>query len=80
MRDDLRGLCQELNLSENVRYPILGALYHEPGAIARHDAVAWGYARGAFQSGVEIHQHTEVTGFEIEGNRVTRVKTRRGEV
>ena len=80
MRDDLRRLCPELNLSENVRHPILGALYHEPRAIARHDAVAWGYARGAFQSGVEIHQHTEVTGFEIEGNKVTRVKTQRGDI
>jgi len=43
--------------------PILGALFHEPGAIARHDAVAWGYGRGADRRGVEIHQQTEVTGF-----------------
>ncbi len=46
----------ELNLSDDVRYPILGALYHPPGAIARHDAVAWGYARGAAQRGAELHQ------------------------
>ena len=40
----------------------MGALFHEPGAIARHDAVAWGYGRGADRRGVEIHQETEVTG------------------
>ena len=45
-----------------MRYPILGALYHPPGAIARHDAVAWGYARGAARRGVEIHTQTEVIG------------------
>jgi sarcosine oxidase subunit beta len=47
--------------------PILGALYHAPGAIARHDAVAWGYGRGATQRGVEIHQNTEVLSVEVEG-------------
>lgn len=46
--------------------PILGALYHAPGAIARHDAVAWGYGRGADRRGVAIHQNTEVLGIEIE--------------
>lgn len=79
-RDDLRRLCPELNLSEDVRYPILGALYHPPGAIARHDAVAWGYARGAADRGVEIHQGTEVTGLTVEKGRVTAVETTRGTV
>ena len=45
--DEIREICPQLDLSEDVRYPILGALYHPPGAIARHDAVAWGYARAA---------------------------------
>jgi sarcosine oxidase subunit beta len=76
--DDLRTLCPELNLSREVRYPILGALYHPPGAIIRHDAVAWGYARAAWRRGVEIHQHTEVTGIRIEQSRVTGVETTRG--
>ncbi len=58
--------------------PIYGALYHPPGAIARHDAVAWGYARGADQRGVEIHQKTAVTGIEIEDNEVAGVHTDRG--
>jgi sarcosine oxidase, subunit beta len=60
--------------------PVLGALYHEPGAIARHDAVAWGYARGADRLGVEIHQETEVTGIELKDGRVSRVRTNRGSI
>jgi sarcosine oxidase, subunit beta len=60
--------------------PVLGALYHEPGAIARHDAVAWGYGRGAHLRGVEIHQQTEVQGIEIASGRVCAVLTNRGRV
>ena len=78
--DDLRRLCPELNLSREVRYPILGALYHPPGAIIRHDAVAWAYARAAWHRGVEIHQHTEVTGIRVEQGRVTGVETSHGTV
>ena len=40
-------LCPQLNVSEAATYPIMGALYHPPGGIIRHDAVVWGYARGA---------------------------------
>lgn len=58
--------------------PIHGALYHPPGAIARHDALAWGYARGADQRGVEIHQKTAVTGIEIAGDAVAGVHTDKG--
>lgn len=78
--DDIRRLCPSLNLSEKVRYPILGALYHPPGSIARHDAVAWGYARGAASRGVEIHTNTEVTGILQEKGRVTGVETSRGTI
>src|SRR3984957_12062822 len=46
--------------------PVVGALYHAPGAIARHDAVAWGYGRGADRRGVAIHQNTEVFAIELE--------------
>ncbi|MBM3484984.1 MAG: FAD-dependent oxidoreductase, partial [Alphaproteobacteria bacterium] len=59
---------------------VLGALYHAPGAIARHDAVAWGYGRGADRRGVEIHQNTEVTGIDVEGWRIARVRTTRGDI
>lgn len=58
--------------------PILGALYHAPGSVARHDAVAWGYGRGANQRGVEIHQQTEVLGIDVQGGKVKGVKTSRG--
>jgi sarcosine oxidase, subunit beta len=78
--DEIRKICPQLNLSEEVRYPILGALYHPPGAIARHDAVAWGYARAAARLGVELHPQTEVTGLLIEGGRIKGVETNRGTV
>jgi sarcosine oxidase subunit beta len=57
---------------------VCGALYHPPGAIARHDAVAWGYARGADRRGVEIHQQTAVTGIEVRDGAVAGVHTSRG--
>ncbi len=64
--------------------PILGALYHAPGAIARHDAVAWGYGRGADRRGAQIHQNTEVIGIDLErsdsGARVCGVRTTRGRI
>ncbi|HUT49691.1 MAG TPA: FAD-dependent oxidoreductase [Alphaproteobacteria bacterium] len=78
--DDLRRLCPQLNLSRNVRLPILGALYHPPGAIARHDAVAWGFAIGAARRGVEIHQQTTVTGLRQKAGKITGVQTDRGEI
>jgi len=77
---EIASLCPQLDLSAEARWPILGALYHPPGSTARHDAVAWGYARAATRRGVEIHEHTEVTGFECEGNRVTAVETDRGRI
>jgi sarcosine oxidase subunit beta len=78
--DEIAKICPQLNLSQDVRYPVLAALYHPPGAIARHDAVAWGYAMGAAARGVEIHQLTEVIGFERSGDHVTRIHTNRGSV
>ncbi|HZD65599.1 MAG TPA: FAD-dependent oxidoreductase, partial [Acidimicrobiales bacterium] len=66
--------------SPGVRYPVLGALYHPPGGIIRHDAVNWGYARAADALGVEIHQQTEVTGIDVAANRVTGVTTTRGRI
>jgi sarcosine oxidase, subunit beta len=78
--EEIARLCPALNMSDDVRYPILGALYHPPGAIARHDAVAWGFARYAAERGVEIHTSTEVTGFVIEKGKVTGVETNRGRI
>ena len=78
--DEIARLCPQLNLRDDVRYPIMGALYHPPGSIARHDAVAWAYAQRAAELGVEIHTHTEVTGLQIENNRVVGVQTNRGDI
>jgi sarcosine oxidase subunit beta len=78
--DEIHRLCPHLNMSDHVRYPILGALYHPPGSIARHDAVAWGYARGATALGAEVHQQTPVTGIMIENGTVKGVETSRGKV
>lgn len=76
----IRELCPELDLSKRPAYPIVGALYHPPGGIIRHDAVVWGFARAADRLGVEIHPATEVTGFERDGDRITAVETSRGRV
>jgi sarcosine oxidase, subunit beta len=78
--DEIARLCPEMDLSENVTWPVLGALYHPPGGIIRHDAVVWGYARGADRGGVEIHPYTEVTGIKRSNGRVTGVETTRGDV
>ena len=65
---------------EQTRYPIYGGLYHPRGGSARHDAVAWGYARGADQLGVDLIQNCEVTGIDIENGKVTGVQTTRGAI
>ncbi len=77
---EVQRLCPQINISDDVTYPIMGALYHPPGGIIRHDAVVWGYARGADRHGVEIHPYTEVTGIERSNGKVTAVKTNRGTV
>ena len=78
--EEIARLCPEMDLSDDVTWPVLGALYHPPGGIIRHDAVVWGYARGADRHGVEIHPHTEVTGMERSNGRITRVETTRGDI
>jgi sarcosine oxidase subunit beta len=77
---EIREACPELDLSCGGHAPILGALYHAPGAVARHDAVAWGYGRGADRRGVEIHQNTEVLGIQVSNGRVEGVVTSRGAI
>jgi sarcosine oxidase subunit beta len=78
---EVTRLVPALDTSSAVRYPILGALYHPPGGIIRHDAVVWGYARAADALGVQLHQQTEVTGIDVDaGSRVTGVRTSRGPI
>jgi sarcosine oxidase, subunit beta len=75
---EVARICPLLNMSREVHHPILGALWHPPGAIARHDAVAWGYAKEAMRLGVDVFPQTEVTGIAIENGRAIGVKTSRG--
>jgi sarcosine oxidase subunit beta len=67
-----------INDSPEARYPILGASLQKRAGVARHDAVAWGFARGADARGVHILQNCEVTGFRREGGAVVGVETTRG--
>ena len=74
-------LCPGIDLSRSARFPIEGGLFQPRGGTARHDAVAWGYARAADRLGVDIVQNCEVAGFLFDGSgRVTGVKTTRGEI
>lgn len=77
---EIKDLVPYMDVSQDTRYPILGALYHPPGGTIRHDAVNWGYARGADLHGVHIHQQTEVTGIETTAGKVTAVVTNRGRI
>jgi sarcosine oxidase subunit beta len=78
--EEVQKLAPAMYVGEDAVHPIMGALYHPPGGIIRHDAVVWGFARGADAGGAEIHPYTEVTGLERTGDRITRVKTTRGDV
>jgi sarcosine oxidase subunit beta len=75
----IRKLCPFLDY-DNARFPIKGALWQPRGGTARHDAVAWGYARGADSRGVDIIQNCEVTGFTMDGGTCTGVDTTRGRI
>lgn len=76
-KEGVREIAPFLNF-ENARFPIKGGLLQKRGGTVRHDAVAWGYARGADQGGVDIIQNCAVTGFRIEGGKVRGVETSRG--
>jgi sarcosine oxidase, subunit beta len=78
--DEIRELAPAMVVSDDATYPILGALYHPPGGIIRHDAVVWGFARGADSGGAEIHPYTEVQGIERTNGRVDAVRTNRGTI
>ena len=65
---------------DTARFPIYGGLFHPRGGTARHDAVAWGYARGADQRGVDLIQNCEVTGIDIKDGKVRGVQTTRGTI
>ena len=78
-REGVRRMLPWLDY-DNTRFPIYGGLFHPRGGTARHDAVAWGYARGADSRGVDLIQNCEVTGIDIVGGKVTGVQTTRGAI
>ncbi len=69
-----------IDTSKGARYPILGASFQPRGGVARHDAVAWGFARAASKHGVDIIENCEVTGMDIAGGRIQGLETSRGPV
>ena len=76
----VKAFCPPIDLRANGRYPVLGASLQRRGGTARHDAVAWGYARAADARGVDIIQNCPVTGITVEGGRVKAVETARGTI
>jgi sarcosine oxidase subunit beta len=78
--DEVKRLAPAMSVTPDATYPIVGALFHPPGGIIRHDAVVWGFARGADGGGAEIHPYTEVTALERRNGRIGKVKTTRGDV
>ena len=74
----IKAMVPAMNVSANARYPVLGASFQPRGGVARHDAVAWGFARAADEHGVDIIQNCEVTGICKENGVVTGVETSRG--
>jgi sarcosine oxidase subunit beta len=75
---EAKELVPALNISEDITFPIHGAMFHPPGGIVRHDAVVWGLAKGCAKHGVHIHQHTEATAIHTEGGKITGVRPSRG--
>ncbi|GJL81186.1 MAG: sarcosine oxidase subunit beta [marine bacterium B5-7] len=77
---DIKRKVPIMDTSANTRYPVLGASFQPRGGVARHDAVAWGFARAADRHGVDIIQNCEVTGILRSDGKVTGVETSRGTI
>ncbi|UGS37054.1 FAD-binding oxidoreductase [Capillimicrobium parvum] len=78
--DEVKEVCPIVNVSAEARYPVLGATFQPRGGIAKHDRVAWGYARAADALGVDLLQGCEVTGIDLRAGRVTGVQTSQGPI
>ena len=76
----LAEICPILNLEPDIRYPVIGGTLQRRAGVARHDAVAWGYARASDQLGVDIIQNCEVTGFDIRDGRIEGLQTTQGDI
>lgn len=77
---EVKRMIPILNTSHNARYPVLGASYQPRAGIARHDAVAWGFARAACKYGVDIVENCEVIGMDIVNGRIQGLETTRGTI
>ena len=78
--EQVKEICPILDISPDVRYPVLGATFQPRAGIAKHDYVAWGFARAADALGVDLIQDCEVTGIDVHDGRVTGVQTSRGPI
>ena len=79
--EQIKAFCPPLNLSQTIRYPVVGGALQRRGGVARHDAVAWGYARAADALGVDIIQNCEVTGFKRDARgAIAGIETTRGPI
>src|ERR671925_496550 len=78
--EEVREVCPIVNISPDVRYPVLGATFQPRAGIAKHDYVAWGLARSADAAGIDIIQNCEVTGIDVRGGRVVGVQTSLGPI
>ena len=78
--NEVKKFCPVINTSPNIRYPVLGATLQRRAGTARHDAVAWGYARGADAMGVDIIQNCEVTNINLSNGNVTGIETTKGKI
>lgn len=78
--EQVEELCPIINIDDDLRYPVMGATYQPRAGIAKHDHVAWAFARKCDELGVDIIQNCRVTGFRKDGERVTAVETDRGTI
>ncbi|MEU4409790.1 sarcosine oxidase subunit beta family protein [Streptosporangium sp. NPDC023963] len=78
--EEVKEVCPIVNISPDARYPVLGATYQPRAGIAKHDYVAWGFARAAAAMGVDLIEHCEVTGVDVVDGRVQAVRTTRGRI
>ena len=76
----VKEVCPIINIGDDIRYPVMGGTYQPRAGIAKHDHVAWAFARKADEMGVDIIQNCEVTGIERVGNQVVGVQTTRGPI
>ena len=76
----IKEMVPIMNISASLRYPVMGASFQPRAGVARHDAIAWGFARAADRLGVDILQNCEVIGIQREGGQVVGIETTCGTI